>query len=43
MAPNEGIRSGREAKWELGSWKLYFQGPGWHLIELAVPGVWSVY
>jgi catechol 2,3-dioxygenase-like lactoylglutathione lyase family enzyme len=29
--------------WELGGWSLYFRDPDRHLIELATPGVWSVY
>jgi catechol 2,3-dioxygenase-like lactoylglutathione lyase family enzyme len=30
-------------KWELGGRSLYFRDPDRHLIELATPGVWSVY
>jgi catechol 2,3-dioxygenase-like lactoylglutathione lyase family enzyme len=29
--------------WELGGWSLYFRDPDRHLLELATPGVWSVY
>ncbi|MFZ0886481.1 MAG: VOC family protein [Candidatus Acidiferrales bacterium] len=30
-------------KWELGGWSIYFRDPDRHLLELATPGVWSVY
>jgi catechol 2,3-dioxygenase-like lactoylglutathione lyase family enzyme len=29
--------------WKLGGWSLYFRDPDRHLLELATPGVWSVY
>ena len=29
--------------WELGGHSLYFRDPDRHLIELATPGVWSIY
>jgi catechol 2,3-dioxygenase-like lactoylglutathione lyase family enzyme len=30
-------------RWDLGGWSIYFRDPDRHLIELATPGVWSVY
>jgi catechol 2,3-dioxygenase-like lactoylglutathione lyase family enzyme len=38
-----GIAVEEKRKWELGGWSLYFRDPDRHLIELATPGVWSVY
>jgi len=29
--------------WDLGGYSLYFRDPDRHLLELATPGVWSVY
>jgi catechol 2,3-dioxygenase-like lactoylglutathione lyase family enzyme len=29
--------------WDLGGQSLYFRDPDRHLIELATPGVWSIY
>jgi|SRR5450631_1061822 catechol 2,3-dioxygenase-like lactoylglutathione lyase family enzyme len=38
-----GIAVEETRKWELGGWSLYFRDPDRHLIEVATPGVWSVY
>jgi len=29
--------------WELGGRSLYFRDPDRHLVELATPGIWSIY
>jgi catechol 2,3-dioxygenase-like lactoylglutathione lyase family enzyme len=39
----KGIELEEKRQWELGGWSLYFRDPDRHLIELASPGVWSVY
>jgi catechol 2,3-dioxygenase-like lactoylglutathione lyase family enzyme len=39
----KGIEVEEKRKWVLGGWSLYFRDPDRHLIELATPGVWSVY
>lgn len=38
-----GIAVEERKKWELGGWSIYFRDPDRHLLELATPGVWSVY
>jgi catechol 2,3-dioxygenase-like lactoylglutathione lyase family enzyme len=38
-----GIRVENERKWRRGGRSLYFRDPDGHLLELATPGVWSVY
>jgi catechol 2,3-dioxygenase-like lactoylglutathione lyase family enzyme len=38
-----GIAVEEKKKWDLGGWSLYFRDPDRHLLELATPGVWSVY
>jgi len=38
-----GIAVEENRKWELGGQSLYFRDPDRHLIEVATPGVWSVY
>ena len=39
----QGITVEEKRSWELGGWSLYFRDPDRHLLELATPGVWSVY
>ena len=39
----KGIVVEEKRKWELGGWSIYFRDPDRHLLELATPGVWSVY
>jgi catechol 2,3-dioxygenase-like lactoylglutathione lyase family enzyme len=38
-----GIAVEEKRKWELGGWSIYFRDPDRHLLELATPGVWTVY
>jgi catechol 2,3-dioxygenase-like lactoylglutathione lyase family enzyme len=39
----KGIEVEEKRQWELGGRSVYFRDPDRHLIELATPGVWSVY
>ena len=38
-----GITVEEKRTWELGGQSLYFRDPDRHLIEVATPGVWSIY
>jgi catechol 2,3-dioxygenase-like lactoylglutathione lyase family enzyme len=38
-----GIAVEEKRVWELGGCSLYFRDPDRHLIEVATPGVWSIY
>ena len=38
-----GIAVEEERMWELGGQSVYFRDPDRHLIEIATPGVWSIY
>jgi len=38
-----GIVIEEKRTWELGGQSLYFRDPDRHLIEVATPGVWSIY
>jgi catechol 2,3-dioxygenase-like lactoylglutathione lyase family enzyme len=38
-----GIAVEEKRRWELGGHSLYFRDPDRHLIEVATPGVWSIY
>jgi catechol 2,3-dioxygenase-like lactoylglutathione lyase family enzyme len=38
-----GIAVEEKRTWELGGQSLYFRDPYRHLIEIATPGVWSIY
>jgi len=39
----KGIAVEEKTTWDLGGWSLYFRDPDRHLLELATPGVWSIY
>ena len=38
-----GIAIEEKRRWELGGVSLYFRDPDRHLLEVATPGVWSIY
>ena len=38
-----GIAVEEKRTWDLGGQSLYFRDPDRHLIEIATPGVWSIY
>jgi len=38
-----GIVVEEKRAWELGGQSIYFRDPDRHLIEIATPGVWSIY
>ncbi len=38
-----GIVVEEKRTWELGGQSIYFRDPDRHLIEIATPGVWSIY
>ncbi len=38
-----GIALEEKRAWELGGQSIYFRDPDRHLIEIATPGVWSIY
>jgi catechol 2,3-dioxygenase-like lactoylglutathione lyase family enzyme len=39
----KGIAVEEKLKWESGGQSIYFRDPDRHLIEIATPGVWSIY
>ena len=39
----KGIEIESKVKWERGGTSIYFRDPDNHLLELATPGLWSVY
>ena len=39
----QGIAIEEKSTWDRGGWSIYFRDPDRHLLELATPGVWSVY
>ena len=38
-----GIAVEEKRSWDLGGQSIYFRDPDRHLIEIATPGVWSIY
>lgn len=38
-----GIAVEEKRSWELGGQSVYFRDPDRHLLEIATPGVWSIY
>jgi len=38
-----GVAVEEKRTWELGGTSLYFRDPDRHLVEVATPGVWSIY
>ena len=38
-----GIAVEERRKWDRGGQSVYFRDPDRHLVEIATPGVWSVY
>lgn len=40
---NNNVKIESEYVWELGGTSLYFRDPDNHLLELATPGLWSIY
>jgi catechol 2,3-dioxygenase-like lactoylglutathione lyase family enzyme len=38
-----GITAEEKRTWELGGVSVYFRDPDRHLVEIATPGVWSIY
>ena len=38
-----GIAVEEKRTWELGGVSVYFRDPDRHLLEIATPGVWSIY
>lgn len=41
--PQQGVEIEQEKEWERGGVSLYFRDPDGHSLEVATPGVWSVY
>jgi catechol 2,3-dioxygenase-like lactoylglutathione lyase family enzyme len=41
--PRNGIAIEERKEWERGGVSLYFRDPDRHLLELATPGVWTIY
>jgi catechol 2,3-dioxygenase-like lactoylglutathione lyase family enzyme len=43
VVEREGVSIEGEMEWPRGGTSLYFRDPDGHLVELATPGLWSIY
>jgi catechol 2,3-dioxygenase-like lactoylglutathione lyase family enzyme len=43
LLATKGIEVEGRVKWERGGTSVYFRDPDGHLVELATPGLWSIY
>src|SRR5207237_215448 len=43
LLASKGVKVEGRMKWERGGTSLYFRDPDGHLVELATPGIWTIY